>query len=49
MAISRETEVVKASQARQHLSEILNKVHRGNVRVLVEKSGIPVAAICFGA
>jgi len=45
MAVEREIEVVKASEARQHLSEILNKVHRGNVRILVEKSGIPVAGI----
>lgn len=37
--------VVKASDARQQLSEILNTVFRQNTRVLVERSGIPVAAI----
>jgi prevent-host-death family protein len=39
------TETVKASEARQHWSELLNRVFRKETRVLVEKSGIPVAAI----
>jgi prevent-host-death family protein len=36
---------MKASEARQRWSEILNGVFRGNTRVVVEKSGIPVAAV----
>ena len=39
------TKTMKASEARQHWSEILNAVFRGESRVLVEKSGIPVAAV----
>jgi len=39
------TETIKASEARQHWSELLNKVFRKETRVIVEKSGIPVAAI----
>src|SRR5512135_393315 len=36
---------VKASEARQQLPQLLNSVYRGDTRVLVERSGIPVAAI----
>lgn len=36
---------MKASEARQQFSQVLNKVFRRETRVLVEKSGIPVAAI----
>ncbi len=39
------TEIIQASEARQQWSQLLNKVFRGEMRVLVEKSGIPVAAI----
>jgi prevent-host-death family protein len=39
------TETVKASEARQQLPSILNRVYRREARVIVEKSGIPVAAI----
>jgi prevent-host-death family protein len=39
------TQVMKATQARQEWSTLLNKVYRGTTRVIVEKSGIPVAAI----
>jgi prevent-host-death family protein len=39
------TKTIKASDARQHFSQVLNEVFRGESRVLVEKSGIPVAAI----
>ncbi len=39
------TETVKASEARQQFSRLLNRVFRGEARVVVEKSGIPVAAI----
>ncbi|MBI4320724.1 MAG: type II toxin-antitoxin system prevent-host-death family antitoxin [Chloroflexi bacterium] len=39
------TQTMKASEARQQFSQLLNKVFRGEARVIVEKSGIPVAAI----
>jgi prevent-host-death family protein len=39
------TKTIKASDARQQFSQILNDVFRGKNRVVVEKSGIPVAAI----
>jgi prevent-host-death family protein len=38
-------QTMKASQARQEFSQLLNKVFRRETRVVVEKSGIPVAAI----
>jgi prevent-host-death family protein len=39
------TKTIKASDARQQFSQLLNEVFRGESRVVVEKSGIPVAAI----
>ena len=39
------TKTVKASEARQQFSQLLNEVFRGETRVIVEKSGIPVVAI----
>ena len=39
------TQTMKASDVRQQWSQILNKVFRKEARVVVEKSGIPVAAI----
>lgn len=39
------TQVMKASEARQQWSRLLNKVFKGQTRVIVEKSGIPVAAV----
>src|ERR687885_196403 len=39
------TQTMKASQARQEFSQLLNRVFRRETRVIVEKSGIPVAAI----
>jgi prevent-host-death family protein len=39
------TKTIKASDARQQFSKLLNEVFRRESRVLVEKSGIPVAAI----
>jgi prevent-host-death family protein len=39
------TKTIKASEARQQFSQLLNEVFRRESRVLVEKSGIPVAAI----
>jgi prevent-host-death family protein len=39
------TQVMKASDVRMQWSQLLNKVFRGKTRVIVEKSGIPVAAV----
>ena len=39
------TQTMKASDARQQWSELLNQVFRKEKRVIVEKSGIPVAAV----
>jgi prevent-host-death family protein len=39
------TKTMKASVARQQFSQLLNDVFRRESRVLVDKSGIPVAAI----
>jgi prevent-host-death family protein len=39
------TKTIKASDARQQFSQLLNEVFREKSRVVVEKSGIPVAAI----
>jgi len=39
------TQVMKASEARAQFSQMLNQVFRRQQRVVVEKSGIPVAAI----
>jgi prevent-host-death family protein len=39
------TKTLKASEAREQFSQLLNQVFRGEARVLVEKSGIPVAGI----
>ena len=39
------TQVMKASDVRQQWSQILNKVFRGETQIVVEKSGIPVAAV----
>lgn len=38
-------EKIKASEARQQWSELLNRVFRKEARMVVEKSGIPVAAV----
>lgn len=43
------TKTIKASQARQQFSQVLNQVYRKETRVIVEKSGIPVAAIISAA
>lgn len=40
-----ETETVKVTDAREHWSELINAVFRGQKRVVLEKSGIPVAAL----
>lgn len=39
------TQTMNVSQARQEFGQLLNKVFRKETRVIVEKSGIPVAAI----
>lgn len=39
------TQVMKASDARAQWSKLLSKVFRDHTRVVVEKSGIPVAAV----
>jgi prevent-host-death family protein len=39
------TQTIKASEARQQFSRVLNQVFRKETRVIVEKSGIPVAVI----
>ena len=39
------TQTINASRVRQDFSQILGKVFRRETRVIVEKSGIPVAAI----
>jgi prevent-host-death family protein len=36
---------MKASEARQQFSHLINQVFRRETRVIVERSGIPVAAI----
>ena len=36
---------MKASEVREQWSQLLNKVFRDQTRVVVEKSGIPVAAV----
>ena len=38
-------QTMKASEARENFSRVLNEVFRRQTRVLVERSGIPVAAI----
>jgi prevent-host-death family protein len=39
------TRTIKASDVRSNWSQLLNKVFSGETEVVVEKSGIPVAAI----
>lgn len=36
---------INASEARVHFGDVLKRVYRGEARLVVEKSGIPVAAI----
>lgn len=38
-------QILKTSDVRSNLSQLLNRVFRGETDVIVEKSGIPVAAI----
>lgn len=39
------TQVMKASDVRQQWSQLLNQVFTDQTRIVVEKSGIPVAAV----
>jgi prevent-host-death family protein len=39
------TKTVSATEARQQLPQLVNTVHRNESRVIIEKSGIPVAAL----
>jgi prevent-host-death family protein len=39
------TQTMKISDVKNTLSSVVNKVYRKETRILVEKSGIPVAAI----
>lgn len=41
----RTTETMSVSEARQRFSDALNRVREDDVRIIVEKSGIPVAAV----
>jgi prevent-host-death family protein len=42
---TRTTRTINATAARQQFSELVNQVFRREQRVLIEKSGIPVAAL----
>ena len=39
------TETMKISDVKQQLNRLVNRVYRNETRVMVEKSGIPVAGI----
>jgi len=39
------TQTMKISEVKTHLSDVVNRVYRQEARVVVEKSGIPVAAL----
>ena len=39
------TQSIPVSQARQRLGELVNEVYKRHVRIIVEKSGIPVVAM----
>ena len=39
------TQVMTASEVRQQWSQLLNKVFTDQTRIVVEKSGIPIAAV----
>lgn len=43
------TQTMTASETRQHFSSVVNRVFRGEERIIVERSGIPVAAIISAA
>ncbi len=39
------TQTMKISEVKTHLSDVVNRVYRQEARVVVEKSGIPVAVL----
>lgn len=39
------TQTMSASETRQNFSEVVNRVYRGEERVVIERSGVPVVAI----
>jgi prevent-host-death family protein len=39
------TETLPFTAARANLSQLVNRVHRGDARVVIEKNGVPVAAL----
>src|SRR5215208_3161252 len=39
------TQTINATDARQHFASVINRVARKEARVVVEKSGVPVAGI----
>jgi prevent-host-death family protein len=41
----RHTETMSVSESRKQYSEVLNRVYREEEQVIIEKNGIPVAAI----
>lgn len=41
----RATETMNVSESRKQYSELLNRVHRDEQQIIIEKNGIPVAAI----
>ena len=45
MAAASRLKTVKASEARQNWSELLGDVYKNRTRIIVEKSGIPMAAV----
>jgi prevent-host-death family protein len=42
---SSEPEVMSASEVRQHFGEVVNRVARGEGRVIVEKNGAPAVGV----
>jgi len=39
------TQTMSASETRQNFSDVVNRVYRGEERVVIERSDIPVAAV----
>ena len=42
-------QTIKASEARKQWSQLINGVFRGESRIIIERSGLPVAAIISAA
>jgi prevent-host-death family protein len=43
------TKIMQASQVREQWSSVINGVYKGETRILVEKSGIPVVGVVSAA